>query len=72
MAVFRALNIFDLLYSSLRVLLAFDDFNHARRLVGPDVVADDGVESARFVAVQKYSKLGDVVKVCVPESVPAG
>jgi len=51
----RGLAFFELLQSDLRTLAAIEDFDDARRLVGPDVVPDDDIVGAGFVAYQKDS-----------------
>ncbi len=55
--VFRALTGFELLNCDLCALPALDNFDHSAGLVGPAVVADDGVGSFGFVACQRPSLL---------------
>ena len=50
-----ALRILELLYRGFCILLALDDRDYSRRPVSPDVVENDGVGSAVFVACQKES-----------------
>ncbi len=50
-----ALRNLELSYLGLCVLLTPDDCDYSRRPVSPDVVQNDGVGSAEFVACQKES-----------------
>jgi hypothetical protein len=51
--IFRRLAGIVILHRSLGVALAADDLDHTARLVGPDVVTDDGVGKTGLVARQK-------------------
>src|SRR5579863_6181997 len=61
-AVGRALAFFELLLCRFGVLLAFDHFDHAGRLIGSNVMADDGVDGDGFFACQRGSVRGMVQK----------
>ncbi len=49
------MGLFEFLYLGFCVLFAFDDTDNARRPERADVVADDSVGSAGFVASQRES-----------------
>jgi hypothetical protein len=57
-AVGRTLAFFELLLCHFGVLLAFDDFDYARGLIGSDVMADDGIDCDGFFACQRGSVWG--------------
>jgi hypothetical protein len=54
-AVGRALAFPELLHGRFGVLATVDHLDDARGLVGPDVMADEGVGSSGIVASQKFS-----------------
>src|ERR1700722_9236226 len=58
MAVGRDLAFFIFLHCSLCVLLALDDFHHARGLIRPDVMANNEVGITGFFACQSGSVWG--------------
>jgi hypothetical protein len=58
MSVGRDLAFFILLHRGLCVLLALDDFHHARGLIRPDVMANDEVGITGFFACQSGSVWG--------------
>lgn len=55
--VFRALTNFELPHGRFRILPALDHPYDSTGLIGPDVVADNGVTGSGFVACQKRSFL---------------
>ena len=56
MTIFRALPGFEMLHPDLGIVLALDHQHHSPGLVGPDVVANDGVGSLGFFACQKFPR----------------
>ena len=54
-AVFRELEIFQILHLCLGVVLALEHGNHTRGPVGPHIVADDRVGNVQLVVNQKSS-----------------